>query len=135
MSVFVSHPNGYGGIQDGAKNQINTFSQLFRAIEYEQAQDNYSREHKHKIDLSLNTYDNAYVQLPNSLEVNAHKYAQKVKPPVVNITNRDYESNGRDLTIFRPRWVNVSDIYYKSTEIPFKPTLISHQDKFGGIIY
>lgn len=134
MSVFVSHPNGYGGIADGSKSQINTFSQLFRAIEYEKAQEDYSREHKNKIDLSLNAYDNSYVQLPCSLEVNAHKYAQKVKPDVVNITYRDYESNGRDLTIFRPRWVNVSDIYYKSTEIPFKPTLISHQDKFGGII-
>ena len=35
MSVFVSHPNGYGGIADGAKSQVNNFNQLFRAIEYE----------------------------------------------------------------------------------------------------
>jgi hypothetical protein len=134
MSVFVSHPNGHGGIADGTKSQVNNFNQLFRAIEYERAQEDYSREHKNKIDLSLNAYNNSYVQIPNSLEVNAHKYAQKVKPSVVNIVNREYELNGRDLSIFRPRWVNVSDIYYKSTEVPFKPTLISHQDKFGGII-
>ena len=135
MSVFVSHPNGYGGIADGAKSQVNNFNQLFRAIEYERNQEDYSREHKNKIDLRLNAYDNSYVQLPQSLDINAHQYAQKVKPTVVNIVYRDYESNGRDLSLFRPTWVNVSGVYYKSTEIPFKSTLISHQGKFGGIFY
>ena len=120
---------------DGRISQVNNFNQLFCSIEYEAGQENYQRNNRTKIDLSLNAYDNTYAQLPNSLQLGGHIFSQKVVPPTIQANYRGQEENGRNLLLLKSRVVDVSGTYENSKDLPLKPTIISNVNQFNGIIH
>lgn len=122
----------YGGVSSGENKKINNFNMLYWTVNNNLRYDQMAYINRPKMDLSRKGYDNIFNQLPNGLFYNGCPYSQRFKPDMMSIKYRDYDDDGRNLSLFKntnDKMVDVSGKLYKNSDLPIRPLIDS--SKYG----
>lgn len=132
LSRSLLEKMNYGGVSSGENIKTNPFNMLYWSINNNSRYEKMAYLQRPKLDLSRKGYDNTYNQLPNGLNYNGRPYSQRFQPKLVSIPYRDYDDEGRNLSIFKntnDRMVDVSGRLYKNKDLPIIPLIDSK--KYG----